>query len=277
MGDGVKLNIRNVSKVFNGKKTSVEALQSTTFEVREGEFVTILGPSGCGKSTILRVVAGLVEPSSGQVLLDGREITGPGPDRGMVFQSYTLFPWLTVQKNIEFGLELRQVHKDTRSATAKHYLDLIGLSGFENAFPVNLSGGMKQRVAIARALANDPEILLMDEPFGALDAQTRTIMQELLLQAWEETKKTILFVTHDVEEAIFLGDTVYIMTARPGMIKEAIKITLPRPRTYEMKEEPEFLAVKRRVLELIREESIKAANAVAALNGGKGAARGRFA
>lgn len=271
MGEDVKLSIRDVSKVFNGNKTSVEALQSTTFDVREGEFITILGPSGCGKSTILRVVAGLVEPSSGQVLLDGREITGPGPDRGMVFQSYTLFPWLTVQKNIEFGLEMRQVDRGTREAAAKHYLDLIGLSGFENAFPVNLSGGMKQRVAIARALANDPEILLMDEPFGALDAQTRTIMQELLLQAWEETKKTILFVTHDVEEAIFLGDTVYIMTARPGMIKEAIKVTLPRPRTYDMKEEPEFLAIKRRVLELIREESIKAANAVSVFQKGTGA------
>ncbi|SFR04295.1 ABC transporter ATP-binding protein [Desulfoscipio geothermicus] len=260
--NGHKLVIKSVSKTFQTKKARVTALQETTFDVREGEFVTILGPSGCGKSTILRVVAGLVEPSSGQVLLDGREIKSPGADRGMVFQSYTLFPWLTVQKNIEFGLELKNVDKRARAEIAQHYLKLIGLSGFENVYPVNLSGGMKQRVAIARALANEPEILLMDEPFGALDAQTRTIMQELLLSIWEETKKTIMFVTHDVEEAIFLGDTIYIMTARPGRIKEKIRVGLPRPRDYAVKDAPEFLEIKRRILELIREESIKAANAV---------------
>lgn len=258
----LKLNIKSVSKIFKTKTTEVIALQQTIFDVYEGEFVTILGPSGCGKSTILRVVAGLVEPSSGQVLMDGREIKSPGVDRGMVFQSYTLFPWLTVQKNIEFGLELKSVNKKEREEIARHYLKLIGLDGFENVYPVNLSGGMKQRVAIARALANNPEILLMDEPFGALDAQTRTIMQELLLNIWEETHKTIMFVTHDVEEAIFLGDTIYIMTARPGRIKERIKVDLPRPRGYEVKDEPEFLMYKRRILELIREESIKAANVV---------------
>jgi ABC-type nitrate/sulfonate/bicarbonate transport system ATPase subunit len=239
----------------------VEALQETSFKVREGEFVTILGPSGCGKSTILRVVAGLVEPSSGEVLLDGRKITGPGPDRGMVFQSYSLFPWLTVRKNIEFGLELKHVDRKERETRAAHYLDLVGLSGFANAYPGSLSGGMRQRVAIARALANEPEILLMDEPFGALDAQTRTIMQEVLLKAWEDTHKTILFVTHDVEEAIFLGDSIYVMTARPGKIKEKIKVSLDRPRSYEVKDEGIFLRIKKQALHLIREESVKAANA----------------
>lgn len=239
----------------------MEALQETSFKVREGEFVTILGPSGCGKSTILRVVAGLVEPSSGEVLLDGRKITGPGPDRGMVFQSYSLFPWLTVRKNIEFGLELKHVDRKERETRAAHYLDLVGLSGFANAYPGSLSGGMRQRVAIARALANEPEILLMDEPFGALDAQTRTIMQEVLLKAWEDTHKTILFVTHDVEEAIFLGDSIYVMTARPGKIKEKIKVSLDRPRSYEVKDEGIFLRIKKQALHLIREESVKAANA----------------
>ncbi|MDO7787620.1 ABC transporter ATP-binding protein [Desulforamulus aquiferis] len=255
----IKLSIEEVCKVFNGSQGTVEALQSTSFKVSPGEFVTILGPSGCGKSTILRVVAGLVNPSSGEVLMDGQKIIGPGPDRGMVFQSYTLFPWLTVQENIEFGLNLSGVPAKQKKDTARQYLQLIGLTGFENNYPVNLSGGMKQRVAIARALANNPEVLLMDEPFGALDAQTRTIMQELLLKVWEATKKTILFVTHDVEEAIFLGDNIYIMTARPGKIKEVISVDIPRPRSYEVKELPEFLAIKHRVLQLIREESIKAA------------------
>lgn len=260
--DQTKLSVKSVSKTFKTKKAEVTALQETTFDVSDGEFVTILGPSGCGKSTILRVVAGLVEPSSGEVLLDGKKIDSPGPERGMVFQSYTLFPWLTVQKNIEFGLELKKIDKDTREKEAKRYLELIGLSGFENVYPINLSGGMKQRVAIARALANEPEVLLMDEPFGALDAQTRTLMQELLLNVWEKTHKTIMFVTHDVEEAIFLGDTIYVMTARPGRIKEKIKVDLPRPRNYEVKGDPQFFKYKRHALELIRQESIKAANTV---------------
>ncbi|RKO67979.1 ABC transporter ATP-binding protein [Desulfofundulus salinus] len=257
-GKGIKLRIQGVCKTFNGRRNDVEALQATSFEVREGEFVTILGPSGCGKSTILRIVAGLTGPTAGRVLLDGREIKGPGPDRGMVFQSYTLFPWLTVRRNIEFGLELRGVPAAERHAISQHYIELVGLKGFEDAYPVSLSGGMKQRVAIARALANDPEILLMDEPFGALDAQTRLIMQEILLKVWEESRKTILFVTHDVEEAVFLSDTVHVMTARPGQIKETVQINLPRPRTYEVKDEPEFLRLKKRLLDLIRAESLKA-------------------
>jgi len=256
----VKLKIDNVSKVFGKNNNQVVALDKTSFEVQEGEFVTILGPSGCGKSTILRIIAGLTDTSSGQALLDGKEISSPGRDRGMVFQSYTLFPWLTVQENIEFGLELKGTPKKEMAEIALHYLDLIGLKGFENHYPKNLSGGMKQRVAIARALANDPEILLMDEPFGALDAQTRSIMQEILLNAWQESKKTILFVTHDVEEAIFLGDTVYVMTSRPGRLKKKIRVPLERPRVFEMKNSPTFLEIKQELLGLIREESMKAIN-----------------
>jgi NitT/TauT family transport system ATP-binding protein len=255
----IKLQIKDVSKVFGSESDQVVALQRTTIDIVEGEFVTILGPSGCGKSTLLKIIAGLEQPSSGTILLDNKRIIGPGSDRGMVFQGYTLFPWLTVQDNIEFGLELKGLSTAEKADISGHYLELIGLSGFAKAYPKNLSGGMKQRVAIARALANDPEVLLMDEPFGALDAQTRTIMQELLLKIWEETKKTIIFVTHDVEEAIFIGDKIYVMTARPGRIKAEIEVPLVRPRGYEVKTEGVFLEIKRRLLSLIREESMKAA------------------
>lgn len=255
-----KLIIDNVSKVFSDKGQQVTALQNTSFTVSQNEFITILGPSGCGKSTILKIIAGLEEPSSGKVLLDGREIKGPGSDRGMVFQSYTLFPWLTVQQNIEFGLDVAGKTKAERQDIACHYLEKIGLTGFDKAYPSNLSGGMKQRVAIARALANDPQVLLMDEPFGALDAQTRTVMQELLLTVWEESHKTILFVTHDVDEAIFMGDTIYVMTARPGKIKARLEVPLLRSRTYDMKLADGFVNLKKQALELIREESWKTAN-----------------
>ena len=252
-----KLEIKDVGKIFKTKSGETTALEKTSFTVEDGEFVTILGPSGCGKSTILRIVAGLEESTSGQVLLDGQEINGPGPDRGMVFQSYTLYPWLNVKDNITFGLKLNGVSQKERDDLARHYLQLIGLEGFEKHYPIQLSGGMKQRVAIARALANDPKILLMDEPFGALDAQTRTIMQEVLLKAWEESKKTILFITHDVDESIFLADSVYVMTARPGRLKKKIPITLDRPREFSMKSTPEFGQYKEELLSLIREESLK--------------------
>jgi len=255
--DTAKLIIDQVGKVFPTKSGEMVALDQTSFSVNDGEFVTILGPSGCGKSTILRIVAGLEQPSSGRVLLDGKEVKEPGPDRGMVFQSYTLYPWLSVEDNISFGLELKGVPKKQRLETAKHYLNLIGLKGFEKHYPVQLSGGMKQRVAIARALANDPKILLMDEPFGALDAQTRTIMQEILLKVWEESRKTILFITHDVDEAIFLGDSIYVMTARPGRLKKNIKVPLDRPREFSIKQSPEFLDLKNELLGLIREETLK--------------------
>ncbi len=264
---GKKLVVVNLTREFTLKRERITALDGISLEVREGEFVTILGPSGCGKSTLLRIIAGLAEASSGQVYKDGRLIQGPGPDRGMVFQSYTLFPWLTVRKNIEFGLTLKGMDAARRRQIVDHYLDIIGLAAFADAYPKNLSGGMKQRVAIARALANDPDILLMDEPFGALDAQTRLVMQELLLKVWEETRKTILFVTHDVEEAVFLGDTVYVMTARPGRLKACIPVPLARPRFFEIKTSRVFLDLKARILEQIREESLKAATMMPAGGG----------
>jgi NitT/TauT family transport system ATP-binding protein len=253
-----KLEIKEVGKTFITKSGETTALEKTSFNINDGEFVTILGPSGCGKSTILRIIAGLEEPTSGQVLLDGKEISGPDSDRGMVFQSYTLYPWLTVKENIAFGLQLKGISKKEREDVAEHYLQLIGLKGFEQHYPIQLSGGMKQRVAIARALANDPKILLMDEPFGALDAQTRNIMQEVLLKAWEDSKKTVLFITHDIDEAIFLADSVYVMTARPGRLKKKIPITLDRPREFSIKGTSEFLTYKEELLSLIREESLRA-------------------
>lgn len=257
-----KLIVDGVSKTFVDKRREVTALQNTSFAVKPSEFVTLLGPSGCGKSTILKIVAGLEQPTNGRVLLDGKEIKEPSRDRGMVFQTYTLFPWLTVRQNIEFGLDVAGRSKAERQEVSEHYINKIGLTGFANAFPGELSGGMKQRVAIARALANDPEVLLMDEPFGALDAQTRTVMQELLLDVWDESHKTIIFVTHDVDEAVFIGDTIYVMTARPGKIKARIAVDLPVKRTYDMKLSEQFLSIKKEVLELIREEAWKAANTV---------------
>jgi len=236
----------------------VLAIDEIDLKIKNEEFATILGPSGCGKSTLLRIVAGLIKPTKGIVRLDGNVITRPGQDRGMVFQSYTLFPWLTVTENIRFGLEISGMPKAKQEQIAGEFVEKVGLKGFEKTYPRGLSGGMKQRVAIARALANNPAILLLDEPFGALDAQTRALMQELLTQIWEELHKTILFVTHDVEEAIFLSDRVFIMTARPGKIKAEIDIPLERPRSYEIKATESFLNLKKQALALIREEAIKA-------------------
>ena len=236
---------------------TVTALQDISFETKDREFAVLVGTSGCGKSTILRLVAGLLPPSDGRVLLDGRSVSGPGADRGMVFQSYTLFPWLTVQRNVEFGLRLRGTPAPDRARVAQHYINQVGLAGFERVYPKELSGGMMQRVAIARALANDPEVLLMDEPFGALDAQTRSLMGELLLRVWGEAAKTVLFVTHDIEEALFLGDRVFVMTARPGRIREEIQVPLPRPRTVDMLTSDIFVDLKRRVMGLIREEALR--------------------
>jgi NitT/TauT family transport system ATP-binding protein len=253
-----KLQIQNLSKVYRSDGREVVAIDEINLAIRNKEFATILGPSGCGKSTLLRIVAGLMKPTRGMVRLDGTAISGPGRDRGMVFQTYTLFPWLTVAENIQFGLGLSGVAKAEQGQIAKAFVEKVGLRGFEEAYPKALSGGMKQRVAIARALANNPAILLLDEPFGALDAQTRSLMQELLTQVWEDLHKTILFVTHDVEEAIFLSDRVFIMTARPGRIKAEIQISLDRPRSYELKTTETFLKLKTQALTLIREEAIKA-------------------
>ncbi|CAL75477.1 Putative ABC transporter (ATP binding protein) [Bradyrhizobium sp. ORS 278] len=255
------LVIDQVTRIFPARQghAPTRALEPVALTIGNNDFVTILGPSGCGKSTLLRIVAGLDHPTSGQVLLDGSEVRGPGADRGMVFQSYTLFPWLTVRENIAFGLRERGVPEDKRNAVADRFIQQIGLKGFENHWPKQLSGGMQQRCAIARALANDPKILLLDEPFGALDNQTRVLMQEMLLGIWERDQKTVLFVTHDIEEAIFLGSRVLVMSARPGRIKADIKIDLPHPRSYKIKTSPEFVALKERLVEEIRAEALKVA------------------
>ena len=211
----------------------------------------MIGPSGCGKSTFIRIVAGLDEASGGEVLLDGKPVAGPGPDRGMVFQGYTLFPWLTVKQNVMFGLEMRGKDKSTAESEARQWLDMVGLAKFENSYPHELSGGMKQRVAIARALANEPRILIMDEPFGALDAQTRCQMQSYLLQIWKKVDVTILFITHDLDEAAYLADRILVMGANPGRVVEFIENPVPRPRHAAQFVSPEYLALKRRLEELI--------------------------
>jgi NitT/TauT family transport system ATP-binding protein len=224
------LEVKEVSKRFKSEGKMIEALHDVSLSLRDNEFVCLIGPSGCGKTTLLRVVAGLEDPSAGGVYLDGIRIERPGPERGMVFQEYSLFPWRTVLDNVAFGLELKTISKESRYEQARRYLKMVGLERFEQSYPHELSGGMKQRVAIARALVNDPKALLMDEPFGALDAQTRNLIQAELLRIWEEEHKTVLFVTHSVDEAVYLGDRVVLMSARPGEIKKIFDIDLPRPR-----------------------------------------------
>ena len=253
------VSIQAVSRTFEGHKGQrTQALLPVDFEVRDNDFVTILGPSGCGKSTMLRIVAGLDHPTSGRVLLGGRPVEGPGADRGMVFQSYTLFPWLTIEQNIRFGLRERGMPEAQQKERAAYFIAKVGLRGFEQHFPKQLSGGMQQRTAIARALANDPKILLMDEPFGALDNQTRVLMQELLLGIWESERKTVLFVTHDIDEAIFMANRVAVFSARPGRIKTELAVDLPHPRHYTIKTSPEFMDLKARLTEEIRAESMAA-------------------
>ena len=255
-----RLLIEEVSRVYPGAhgRPPTRALDPTTLAVADNDFICVLGPSGCGKSTLLRIVAGLDRPSGGRVLLDGAPVAGPGADRGMVFQSYTLFPWLTVEENIRFGLREQGLPEAEQRRIAAHYVARVGLKGFERHLPKMLSGGMQQRTALARALANDPKILLLDEPFGALDNQTRALMQELLLGIWETDRKTVLFVTHDIDEAIFMANRVAVMTARPGRIKRDIAVTLPHPRHYTLKTTAEFSAYKAELTEEIRAESIRA-------------------
>jgi len=258
VADAPKLRIEDVTLRFTPKRGApVTALDRISLDVRDKEFSVIVGPSGCGKTSLLRLVAGLIEASEGGVWLDNRRITGPGRDRGMVFQSYTLFPWLTVQQNVEFGLKVVGMPAAERRAVARRFITQVGLDGFEQHYPKQLSGGMMQRVALARALANDPSVLLMDEPFGALDSQTRSLMQELLLDIWQQSSKTVLFITHDIDESILLGDRVYVMTARPGRIKEMVEIDLPRPRNVDMLTSEGFMRLKRHIMRLIHEEAVR--------------------
>ncbi|HRX37413.1 MAG TPA: ABC transporter ATP-binding protein [Aestuariivirga sp.] len=241
----------------------VIALNNLSMTIPDKEFAVIVGPSGCGKSSLLDIIAGLKEPSGGVCRLDGEPITGPAKERGMVFQNYSLFPWLTVLKNVEFGLSLQGKPQKEITERARHYVSAVGLSSFENAYPNQLSGGMKQRVAIARSLANGPEIILMDEPFGALDSQTRSVMQQLLLGIWEKEHKTVLFVTHDIDEALYLGEKVYVMSARPGRIIDTIPVDFAHPRSYELSTEPAFVELKRRIQHSLHAEVHRALSSAA--------------
>ena len=252
------IEVREVNVNFHSKQAVVEAVKGVSLQVQPGEFVSLIGPSGCGKSTLLNAVAGFTVPNSGAVLLDGAPIKGPGSDRGMVFQQYSLFPWMTVRKNVEFGLKMQGVSLNERETQARTLLGLAGLLSFENHYPSQLSGGMKQRVGIVRALATSPQVLLMDEPFGALDSQTRSVMQEILTNMWQRLRLSVLFITHDIEEAIFLSDRIYVMTARPGRIKAEMAVDLPRPRLPEITGSTQFLHMVRSIKGLIREESLAA-------------------
>jgi NitT/TauT family transport system ATP-binding protein len=245
------ISARNISMEFAGRGGRVRALDDVTVEIPDGHFACIVGASGCGKSTLLNIMAGLVQPSEGSIEVGGSAVRGPGADRGMVFQSYTLFPWLKVRENIEFGPSLKGVAGKERRRIAEALLEEMGLAEFARAYPTELSGGMKQRVAIARALANDPKVLLMDEPFGALDALTRAGAQRFLTQLWEQHRRTIAFVTHDIDEAIYLGDTVYVMSPRPGRVKEIVTVDIARPRSLDDVGTAHFAELKHRILSLI--------------------------
>lgn len=255
-----ELQIKGVSRIFPARRggAPIEALAPTDLTLEKNDFVTILGPSGCGKSTLLRIVAGLDKPTTGSVLLEGKTIAGPGADRGMVFQSYTLFPWLTIRENVGFGLREKRLKASEIKSTVDLYLDRVGLTAFADHWPKQLSGGMQQRTAIARALANDPKILLLDEPFGALDNQTRGLMQELLLGIWERERKTVIFVTHDIEEAVFMASRVVTMSARPGRISSITPVDFAHPRDYHLKADPEFAKIRLKLTEEIRAEVIAA-------------------
>ena len=262
MPNQVKISVHDLSRSFVGAGgTRVDALHNVNFEVEDafspegrdiGEFRVLLGPSGCGKSTLLRMIAGLDRPDSGQIMVNGKPVAGPGRDRGMVFQKYTSFPWLTVADNIAYGLKINGVPAAEREKTVQQLIEAVGLAGFEKSYPDTLSGGMQQRVAIARTLAIRPQVILMDEPFGALDAQTRSDMQQLLLKVWDETASTILFVTHDVDEAIYLADRIFILCSRPGTIVEDVPVPFGRPRDPAIRETAEFHEMQHHVLACLR-------------------------
>jgi NitT/TauT family transport system ATP-binding protein len=259
-----KISVRDVTKTFplRTAPTRIAAIDGVSFDVRAGEFLVLVGPSGCGKSTLLDLIAGLTEPAGGQVLLNGKPIDGPGLDRGVVFQQYALFPWRTAQANVEFGLEVKGIGRRQRTERARAMLELVGLAGFGDRYPHELSGGMKQRVAIARSLAYEPDVLLMDEPYAALDAQTRESLQDELLAVWKRTGTTIVFITHSIDEAVYLGERVAVMTSRPGRIKASIDVSLDPPRPGEdPRSTPQFTAKRREIWELLHDE-VEKANAI---------------
>ena len=258
MGDDARkiaLAATGVRKSYTKDARTLQVLDLERFAVREGEFVTLIGPSGCGKSTLLHIMGGFISADAGTISVYGSAVNGPGPDRGMMFQEFALFPWKTVEGNVAWGLEAQGFRKEEVKKTVQTYLAMIGLTEFRNHYPAELSGGMKQRVALARVLAFNPKVLLMDEPFGALDAQTRETMQEEVTRLWERTRKTIVFVTHDIEEAVFLGDRVVCLSARPGRIREEVKIDLPRPRTLEIKKSMQCHEYRNHIWDVIRSES----------------------
>jgi NitT/TauT family transport system ATP-binding protein len=249
------LEASGVRKAYARDGKSLDIVDVAQFAVREGEFVTVIGPSGCGKSTLLHIMGGFIKPESGSIRVYGKQVEGPGPDRGMMFQEFSLFPWKSVAGNIAWGLEAQGFPRQAIEETVARYLDMIGLKDFARHYPAELSGGMKQRAALARVLAFDPKVLLMDEPFGALDAQTREVMQEELMNLWERTKKTVVFVTHDIDEAVFLADRVVVLTARPARVREEVKIDLPRPRDIAVRKSVRLLEYRNYVWDLIRSES----------------------
>ena len=253
----IKLKIDNVKKIYNSRNGEMVALNGVSLDIYENEFICVVGPSGCGKSTLLNIIAGLLEPSSGSVYCDGKEVKGTGTERGVVFQQYALFPWMTVKKNVMFGLGLQGIKGKEAEEIAMKYIKMVQLEDFLDHYPKELSGGMKQRVAIARAYAVNPSVLLMDEPFGALDAQTRTQLQSELLETWEKEQKTCFFITHDVDEAIILAQKVIIMSARPGRIKEVVDVNIPYPRTQETKMAPEFLELKNHIWGQVYQEYLE--------------------
>lgn len=253
----VALEASGVKKVYTKSGKPLEVLDVERFSVREGEFITVIGPSGCGKSTFLHIMGGFIKAEGGSIRVYGEEVSGPAPDRGMMFQEFALFPWRTVAGNVAWGLEAQGVPKSEIDRIVRQHLEMTGLADFGLHFPAELSGGMKQRVALARVLAFDPKVLLMDEPFGALDAQTRESMQEELMRLWERTRKTIVFVTHDIEEAVYLGDRVVVLTARPGRIREEVTIDLPRPRALDVKKSMRCHEYRNYIWDLIRSESAR--------------------
>ena len=253
----IKVHIENVKKTYQGRTGEVVALNGVNLDIMDNEFITVVGPSGCGKSTILNIMAGLLEPTSGNIICNGKEVHGTGPDRGVVFQQYALFPWLTVKKNVLFPLQMKGIKGQEAEDIAMKYIKMVDLEKFCDHYPKELSGGMKQRVAIARAYAANPEVLLMDEPFGALDAQTRTQLQQELLETWEKERKTCFFITHDVDEALILGQRVVIMSARPGRIKDIVEVDIPYPRDQETKMSPRFLELKNQIWSQVYHEYLE--------------------